>query len=99
MRDPWGSHDWELVCLNLPGFGDTLDWLAVWYIAAEQVVENRYAAVEDKGGDLGSTAAEGVGGVAAVVQDRYSAVGLDNIHWPWEVGSRFAAAAPGIPFV
>lgn len=68
--------------MDLLSLGDILGWLEVWYTAVEQVVESRYAAVEDKGGDLGSTAAEGIGGVAAVVQGRCSAVGPDNIHWP-----------------
>lgn len=47
----------------------------------EQVVESRYAVAEDKGADPGSVVAEGIGGVAVVVQGRCFAVGLDNIHW------------------
>lgn len=81
MQDPGGSHGWESACMNLQGLGGTHDWLEVYCIVVEQVVESRYAVAEDKGADPGSVVAEGIGGVAVVVQGRCFAVGLDNIHW------------------
>ncbi len=68
--------------MNLQGSGGTHDWVEVCCTVVEQVVESQYVAVEDKAADPGSMAVEDIGGVAAVVSGRCSAVGPDSIHWP-----------------
>ena len=85
--------------MSLQGLGGTHGWAEVCCIAAEKVVASRYAAVEDKDGDLDSMVAEGIGDVAAVVQGHCYAVGPDRIHLRLEGGGRSAVVPRGKAFV
>ena len=88
MRVSKGSLCWVLACMSPQGLEGSLGSVAVGCTATELVAGNQCVAAEDKGGELGLTAGEGIEAAVVVEQVRCPVFDSGSIHLLWGEDSR-----------